>query len=114
MNGEACPVPSEPRESEQQIIRRLIGARRIAVVGLSDDPSRPSYGVASYLLGVGKEIIPVNPNETEVLGEPLDRCTMLGERIAVCNPDDNRSERSVGPSRWREHGGNERITLRIA
>jgi len=41
----------------------------IAVVGLSSSPFRPSYGVAEYLQGAGFRIIPVNPNETEVLGE---------------------------------------------
>jgi uncharacterized protein len=41
----------------------------IAVVGLSGDEMRPSHGVAAYLQGAGYRIIPVNPNETEVLGE---------------------------------------------
>jgi hypothetical protein len=44
-------------------------ARIIAVVGLSSDEMRPSYGVASYMQRTGYRIIPVNPNETEVLGE---------------------------------------------
>lgn len=48
----------------------LAGARTIAVVGLSSDPSRPSHDVASYLQDAGYTIIPVNPNETEVLGVP--------------------------------------------
>lgn len=43
--------------------------KTIAVVGLSSNPMRPSHGVAKYLQGVGYRIIPVNPNETEVLGE---------------------------------------------
>jgi predicted CoA-binding protein len=41
----------------------------IAVVGLSGDEMRPSHGVAAYMQGAGYRIIPVNPNETEVLGE---------------------------------------------
>ena len=44
-------------------------ARTIAVVGLSGKRYRPSYGVAEYLKKSGYRIIPVNPNETEVLGE---------------------------------------------
>jgi predicted CoA-binding protein len=44
-------------------------AKTIAVVGLSGRRSRPSYGVAEYLQSTGYRIIPVNPRETEVLGE---------------------------------------------
>src|ERR1700733_6713311 len=41
----------------------------IGVVGLSSNPSRPSFGVSEYMQSAGYRIIPVNPNETEVLGE---------------------------------------------
>jgi len=44
-------------------------SRVIAVVGLSCKKFRPSYGVAEYMQREGYRIIPVNPNETEVLGE---------------------------------------------
>jgi predicted CoA-binding protein len=44
-------------------------SRAIAVVGLSSRRHRPSYGVAEYLQSAGYRIIPVNPRETEVLGE---------------------------------------------
>lgn len=47
----------------------LKSARVIAVVGLSSNPMRPSYGVAEYMKNAGYKIIPVNPNEREVLGE---------------------------------------------
>jgi len=41
----------------------------VAVVGLSPKPERPSYRVASYLAEQGYNIIPVNPNATEILGK---------------------------------------------
>lgn len=53
---------------DEVAVGKLINARRIAVVGLSPDPSRDSYHVAAYLLSVGKEVIPVNPNVSEVQG----------------------------------------------
>lgn len=51
-------------------LRSLLGdATTIAVVGLSPDPNRPSLGVARYLQVKGYRIIPVNPRESEILGE---------------------------------------------
>jgi hypothetical protein len=47
----------------------LRSARTVAVVGLSGKRYRPSYGVAEYMQSSGYRIIPVNPFETEVLGE---------------------------------------------
>ena len=47
----------------------LQNCRTIAVVGLSSKRFRPSHGVAEYLKRAGYRIVPVNPNETEVLGE---------------------------------------------
>lgn len=64
----ACPLPGPKSSSERDVIARLVQAKRIAIVGLSDDPSRASFGVAEYLISVGKEIIPVNPSVDEVLG----------------------------------------------
>jgi predicted CoA-binding protein len=43
--------------------------KTIAVVGLSSNPARPSHAVARYIQDAGYRIIPVNPNEREVLGE---------------------------------------------
>jgi predicted CoA-binding protein len=59
--------PAMPSDQE---LRSILGeAKTIAVVGLSSDPNRDSYEIASYLQQKGYRIIPVNPNETEVLGE---------------------------------------------
>jgi len=52
-----------------QISEILHTARTIAVVGLSGKRYRPSYGVAEYMKSAGYRIIPVNPRETQVLGE---------------------------------------------
>lgn len=68
MSDDACPLPTQPPATEADAIRRMLAGRRIAVVGLSDDPSRPSYDVAGYLLSAGKEILPVNPNHATVMG----------------------------------------------
>ena len=62
----APPLPDRSRRTEA-MIQRMLAGKRIAVVGLSDDPSRPSYGVAAYLLWAGKEVLPVNPNCRTVL-----------------------------------------------
>jgi predicted CoA-binding protein len=51
------------------ISKILQDAETIAVVGLSSNPARPSYDVAQYLQRSGYRIIPVNPNESAVLGE---------------------------------------------
>jgi predicted CoA-binding protein len=55
--------------SDQQIKDLLQNAHTIAVVGLSSSRLRASYGVSQYMQSAGYRIIPVNPNEREVLGE---------------------------------------------
>ena len=52
-----------------QVGELLRTARRIAVVGLSPNPNRPSHRVAAYLQSAGYTIIPVRPGVTTVLGE---------------------------------------------
>jgi len=52
-----------------QVTELLQQAKTVAVVGLSDTPARPSYGVAVYLQTHGYRIVPVNPSLREVLGE---------------------------------------------
>ena len=59
----ASSVQSDP------IFDLLRTARTIAVVGLSDNPLRPSHGVAAYLQSQGYRIIPVNPEIKASLGE---------------------------------------------
>lgn len=49
-----------------ELLRR---SRNIAVVGLSNNPMRPSHGVSAYMQSHGYRIIPVNPNIRECLGE---------------------------------------------
>jgi len=55
--------------SPETIAGILDECRTIAVLGLSSKPTRPSHGVAGYMQRAGYRIIPVNPNEIEVLGE---------------------------------------------
>lgn len=55
--------------SGDPIAEILNKSKTIAVVGLSSNPMRPSHGVAEYMQSAGYRIIPVNPNEMEVLGE---------------------------------------------
>jgi len=61
-------MSANPTDDEiRDLLRRY---RRVAVVGLSDKPDRPSYGVAAYLQRVGFEVTPVNPTIAETLGVP--------------------------------------------
>jgi len=53
-------------ENIQELLRN---ARTIAVVGLTNDPSRPSYAVSTYLQSNGYQVVPINPKLSEVLGE---------------------------------------------
>ena len=59
----ASSIQSDP------ITEILQSAKTVAVVGLSDNPLRPSHGVAAYLLDQGYCIIPVNPQIESALGE---------------------------------------------
>ena len=55
-------------------------AKTIAVVGLSDNPDRPSYQVATYLKQHGYRIVPINPKYAVILGEPAYPDLVYGAR----------------------------------
>ncbi|MBV9295639.1 MAG: CoA-binding protein [Acidobacteriaceae bacterium] len=55
--------------NDSDIARILRDSKTIAVVGLSNNRMRASFGVSRFLQRQGYRVIPVNPNETEVLGE---------------------------------------------
>jgi predicted CoA-binding protein len=61
VNNDNFAVPAD--------IAAILKMKRIAVVGLSSNPWRASHDVSRYMQARGYTIIPVNPNETEVLGE---------------------------------------------
>jgi predicted CoA-binding protein len=60
--------------------------RRIAVIGASSDPGRPSHGVFRSLRSWGFDCVPVNPNEREVLGVPA--FGTLADAVAATGPFD--------------------------
>jgi uncharacterized protein len=76
--GSACAItlnsaltPEQQRLYQDPVViqRLLRETRTIAIVGLSTDPQRASWFVASYLKKEGYRIIPVNPKAKEILGE---------------------------------------------
>ncbi len=69
------------------VIRDLLeSSKAIAVVGLSSRTSRPSYGVSRYMQSAGYRIIPVNPAETEILGERCyARLEDILEKVDIVN-----------------------------
>jgi predicted CoA-binding protein len=66
-SGEACPMPSRTPGSEFDAIGHMLKGKRIAIVGMSDDPDRPSHGVGGYLITHGYDVVPVNPNHQEIM-----------------------------------------------
>jgi len=62
-------LPEGAAASADSILEILKTYKSIAVVGLSSNPMRPSFEVTEYMQAAGYRIIPVNPNESEVLGE---------------------------------------------
>jgi len=66
-----------------ELLRR---SKTIAVVGLSNNPLRPSHGVSAYMQAHGYRIIPVNPEIVEALGEPAYPSLLsVPEKIDIVN-----------------------------
>lgn len=89
-------------------------SRVIAVEGLSSNRLRASHGVAAYLQRSGYRIIPVNPNETEVLGEkaypdlaaigePVD-CVLIFRRPEFVPAVVDEAIRKGAKAVWMQHG----------
>ena len=72
--------------NEPQLIRALVQSQIIAVIGLSDDPSKPSHYVSAYMQRLGHRILPVNPSLDQVLGQKsYPTLTSLPEKPDLVN-----------------------------
>ncbi len=94
----------------------LRAARRIAIVGASGDPGRPSYDVFRYLLEQGFDCVPVNPNVRQVLGVPA--FPSLDEAVQATGPFDivdvfRRSELCVAHAREAVEAGSGCLWLQL-
>lgn len=78
-------VNTNPQLTPDERREILVSARTIAVVGLSDNPWKPSYGVSEYMQDAGYEIIPVNPNR---LGKLILGETVYGSLADIPKPVD--------------------------
>src|SRR6267142_2437885 len=84
--GDALKRPPTTNATTDAILEVLKKYKTIAVVGLSANPMRPSFGVTEYMQEAGYRIIPVNPNEREVLGEhSYARLEDVPEKIDIIN-----------------------------
>jgi len=75
-----------PLAGDEEIATILAAARRIAVVGASDSPGRPSFGVFRYLVQNGFDCVPVNPKVSSVLG--ISSFRTLREAVDATGPFD--------------------------
>lgn len=60
------PVPILTGEEPARLLMRT---KRIALIGASPNPNRPSHGVMSYLLDQGYDVVPIRPARTDILGQ---------------------------------------------
>ena len=77
------PVPVLDDAGIAEIVRK---SRRVAVIGASSNPNRPSYGVFRFLVERGLDCVPVNPRETHVHG--IRAFPTLAEAVAATGPVD--------------------------
>lgn len=73
-----------PLLDDAAIAALLRGARRIAVIGASPDPSRPSHDVMAYLIRAGYDCVPITPTAPEVLGRTA--YPTLADAVAATGP----------------------------
>ncbi len=71
--------------NEPDVIREMLAAKTLAVVGLSDNPGKASHSVSAHMQGAGYRILPVNPALTSMLGE---RCYPSLEALAAVERPD--------------------------
>ena len=77
------PVPILSGDEPARLLSR---ARRIAMIGASANPARPSHGVLRQLLDWGYEVVPINPNCDQILGQHV--YATLEEATALVGPFD--------------------------
>lgn len=71
--------------SDEQL-KQIYNLRNIAVVGMSTSPEKPGYFVPKYLLKLGYNIIPVNPNASEILGRrSFHKVSDITEQVDIVN-----------------------------
>jgi predicted CoA-binding protein len=75
-----------PVLDDHGIAELLRSSRRIAMIGASSNPMRPSHGVFHYLRAVGYDVVPVNPGESEIGG--VAAYPTLAEAVAATGPFD--------------------------
>lgn len=82
----SAETPPNRRATLDLVSEVLKSGHTIAVVGLSSKPYRPSRGVAEFMQSVGYRIVPVNPLESEVLGEKAyPRLEDVPSRVDIVN-----------------------------
>ena len=100
--------------SEAEIRELLENSRTVAVVGLSDDPRRPSYGVARALQRFGFRIFPVNPNLNDpILGEePYATVEDIPEQVDIVDVF-RRSEKVLPAAEGAVSGGAKTLWMQL-